>query len=75
MAGEAALNDYTEPAAANGIQVTRPRAAAAGGSTAFTMLVQQTQSFNWYLHRRSIRCSNDDRSRCNDEDGANMAAH
>ncbi len=36
MAGEAALNDYTEPAAANGIQVTRPRAAAAGGSTAFT---------------------------------------
>ena len=36
MAGEAALNDYTQPAAANGIQVTRPRAAAAGGSTAFT---------------------------------------
>ncbi len=30
MAGEAALNDYTNPAAANGIQVTRPRAAAAG---------------------------------------------
>ena len=36
MAGEAALNDYTNPAAANGIEVTRPRAAAAGGSTAFT---------------------------------------
>ena len=36
MAGEAALNDYTQPAAANGIQVTRPRAVAAGGSTAFT---------------------------------------
>ncbi len=30
MAGEAALNDYTNPAAANGIEVTRPRAAAAG---------------------------------------------
>ena len=30
MAGEAALGDYTDPAAANGIQVTRPRAAAAG---------------------------------------------
>ena len=30
MAGEAALADYTNPAAANGIEVTRPRAAAAG---------------------------------------------
>ena len=30
MAGEAALADYTYPAAANGIEVTRPRAAAAG---------------------------------------------
>ena len=36
MAGEAALNDYTQPAAANGMQVTRPRAVAAGGATAFT---------------------------------------
>ena len=30
MAGEAALNDYSAPAAANGLQVTKPRAAAAG---------------------------------------------
>ena len=30
MAGEAALEDYTNPAVANGIEVTRPRAAAAG---------------------------------------------
>ena len=29
MAGEAALNDYSAPAAANGLQVTKPRAAAA----------------------------------------------
>ena len=30
MAGSAALEEYTNPAAANGIEVTRPRAAAAG---------------------------------------------
>ena len=36
MAGEASLEDYTNPAAANGLQVTKPRAAAGGGSTAFT---------------------------------------
>ena len=36
MAGDAALNDYTEPAAANGIQVTRPRLAVVSGSTVFT---------------------------------------
>jgi len=31
IAGEAALNDYTEPAAANGVQVTKPRAASGAG--------------------------------------------
>ncbi len=31
IAGEAALNDYTEPAAANGLQVTKPRAASGAG--------------------------------------------
>ena len=30
IAGESALNDYTNPAAANGIQVTYPKAASAG---------------------------------------------
>ena len=35
MAGEASLNDYTNPAVANGIQVTKP-AAAASSSTTFT---------------------------------------
>ena len=35
MAGEASLNDYTNPAAANGIQVTKP-AAAASSTTTFT---------------------------------------
>ena len=35
MAGEASLNDYTNPAAANGIQVTKP-AAASASTTTFT---------------------------------------
>ena len=33
MAGSAALEEYTYPAVANGIEVTRPRAAAAGACT------------------------------------------
>ena len=33
MAGEASLNDYTNPAVANGIQVTKPAAAAASATT------------------------------------------
>jgi branched-chain amino acid transport system substrate-binding protein len=35
MAGEASLNDYTNPAVANGIQVTKP-AAASASTTTFT---------------------------------------
>jgi len=34
IAGEAALNDYTEPAAANNLQVTKPRAASGSGDFA-----------------------------------------
>ena len=36
IAGEAALGDYSNPAAANGVQVTKPRAAAGAGGFAAT---------------------------------------
>ena len=36
MAGEGTWNDFTDPSASNGLQVTRPRAAVVSGSTTFT---------------------------------------
>ena len=76
MAGEAALNDYTQPAAANGIQVTRPRAAAAGGSTAFTDAcaadavcstgIYQSEAYDAVMMIGHAAMH---------EDGANMATH
>ncbi len=76
MAGEAALNDYTQPAAANGIQVTRPRAAPAGGSTAFTDAcaaddVCSTGIFTAEAYDAVMMIGH----AAMHEDGANMATH
>lgn len=75
MAGEAALNDYSAPAAANLLQVTKPRAAAAGAGVFAAACaddavcstgIYQSEAYDTVMmigHAAMM------------EDGANMATH
>ncbi|PDH25753.1 MAG: hypothetical protein CND84_00240 [Marine Group II euryarchaeote MED-G35] len=75
MAGEAALNDYSAPAAANGLQVTKPMAAAAGAGV-FTAAcaadavcstgIYQSESYDTVMMIGHAAMH---------EDGENMATH
>ena len=75
MAGEASLNDYTNPAVANGIQVTKP-AAASASTTTFTDAcaadsvcsggIYQSEAYDAVMMLGHAAMM---------EDGANMGAH
>ena len=74
IAGESALEDYTNPAAANGVQVTKPRDAVGSGDFAFTCAVNVVCSSGIYTLEAYDAIMMIGHAAMM-EDGANMAAH
>ena len=75
MAGEAALNDYTNPAAANGIEVTRPRAAAAGAGVFAAACADDSVCSTGIFTSEAYDAVMMIGHAAMHEDGANMGAH
>ena len=75
IAGESALNDYTNTAAANGVQVTYPRAASGGSGSFGTMCAADTVCGSGIYTLEAYDAVMMIGHAAMMEDGANMAMH
>ena len=75
IAGESALNDYTNPAAANGVQVTYPRAASGGSGSFGTMCAADAVCGSGIYTLEAYDAVMMIGHAAMMEDGANMAMH
>ena len=75
IAGESALNDYTNPAAANGVQVTYPRAASGGAGSFGTMCAADAVCGSGIYTLEAYDAVMMIGHAAMMEDGANMASH